>query len=110
MRRTCPVKRPPWSPIPEARACVMCLCLQAAQEGALELRDVYFSYPVRPEVPVLKGLSLTFPKGSVTALVGRSGAGKSTVGALISRCVDTHIHTHTRTGAMCVLHFCVLAV
>eukprot|EP00884_Botryococcus_braunii_P013700 jgi/Botrbrau1/22330/Bobra.0002s0009.2 len=57
----------------------------AAQAGALKLCDVYFSYPLRPNFQVLKGLSLTLKKGTVTALVGRSGAGKSTVAALISR-------------------------
>jgi len=57
----------------------------AARRGPLELRDVYFAYPVRPEVPVLQGLVLTLPVGSVTALVGRSGAGKSTVANLLSR-------------------------
>lgn len=59
--------------------------VEAALEGPLELRNIHFSYPVRPEVPVLSGLTLTMAKGTVTALVGRSGAGKSTVGALISR-------------------------
>lgn len=34
---------------------------------------------------VLKGLSLTLQRGTITALVGRSGAGKTTVAALISR-------------------------
>ncbi len=44
-----------------------------------------FAYPVRPEAQVLSNLDLVLPKGSVTALVGRSGSGKSTVAALISR-------------------------
>lgn len=34
---------------------------------------------------VLRGVSVTLPRGKVTALVGHSGAGKSTVAALISR-------------------------
>ncbi|KAJ9505384.1 hypothetical protein QJQ45_024133 [Haematococcus lacustris] len=59
--------------------------VEAAQQGPLELRDVTFSYPVRPHVKVLEGLTLTLPRGSVTAVVGRSGAGKSTVAALLSR-------------------------
>ncbi|GFH25944.1 ABC transporter domain-containing protein, partial [Haematococcus lacustris] len=58
--------------------------VEAAQQGPLELRDVTFSYPVRPHVKVLEGLTLTLPRGSVTAVVGRSGAGKSTVAALLS--------------------------
>ena len=40
---------------------------------------------VRPEVTVLKRLTLRLPRGKVTALVGRSGAGKSTVANLLSR-------------------------
>ena len=34
---------------------------------------------------VLKGLTLVLPRGTTTAVVGRSGAGKSTVAALLSR-------------------------
>jgi ABC-type multidrug transport system fused ATPase/permease subunit len=59
--------------------------LQAAKRGPLELRDVHFAYPVRPDVPVLVDLNLTLPRGKVTAVVGRSGSGKSTVAALLSR-------------------------
>lgn len=47
--------------------------------------DVWFSYPARPEVPVLRGLSLEVPAGSVTAAVGASGCGKSTLCLLLSR-------------------------
>ena len=58
---------------------------ETASTGDLELRDVTFSYPMRPGVRVLRSLSLRLPHGKVTALVGRSGAGKSTVAALIER-------------------------
>ena len=47
-----------------------------------------FNYPSRPDVPVLKGLSLTFEAGSTSALVGASGSGKSTIVALIERFYD----------------------
>jgi len=47
--------------------------------------DVHFSYPLRPDVEVLKGLNLTLKSGTVTALVGSSGAGKSTVVQLLAR-------------------------
>ncbi|KAK9839647.1 hypothetical protein WJX81_003007 [Elliptochloris bilobata] len=57
----------------------------AARRGNLEIRGLCFAYPLRPNVPVLKGLDLTLRKGTVTALVGHSGAGKSTVAALLSR-------------------------
>lgn len=46
----------------------------------VELRDVHFSYG---EQPVLRGLSLTVPRGKVTAIMGASGGGKTTVMRLI---------------------------
>lgn len=49
----------------------------------LELRDVWFGY--EPTRPVLRGLSFQVPARGRVALVGRSGAGKSTVLALIER-------------------------
>lgn len=52
---------------------------------------MFFSYPVRPEVRVLAGLNLRLPRGTVTALVGRSGAGKSTVAALLSRFYEPQV-------------------
>ncbi|KIZ01894.1 hypothetical protein MNEG_6063 [Monoraphidium neglectum] len=57
----------------------------AAKGGDLELRNVWFSYPLRADLPVLSDVNLTLRRGTVTALVGRSGAGKSTVAALLSR-------------------------
>ncbi|HTO04605.1 MAG TPA: ABC transporter transmembrane domain-containing protein [Opitutus sp.] len=53
--------------------------------GEVELRDVTFRYPSRPEIPVLTNISLTAQPGEVTALVGPSGAGKSTLTALLFR-------------------------
>lgn len=47
--------------------------------------DVHFSYPLRPDVEILNGLNLTLKCGTVTALVGSSGAGKSTVVQLLAR-------------------------
>lgn len=55
-------------------------------EGHLELRDVWFGY--RPDEPVLRGLSLTVEAGQTVALVGPSGAGKTTVAKLLERTDD----------------------
>ncbi|KAJ7135203.1 P-loop containing nucleoside triphosphate hydrolase protein [Mycena crocata] len=56
--------------------------------GALTLEKVRFTYPSRPDVPVLKDVVLDFPAGKTTALVGGSGSGKSTVLALVERFYD----------------------
>jgi ATP-binding cassette subfamily B protein/ATP-binding cassette subfamily C protein len=53
---------------------------------AIELRDVHFSYAGR--TPALKGVSFTVPGGTQTALVGLSGAGKTTMFALLQRFYD----------------------
>ncbi|RDX40359.1 P-loop containing nucleoside triphosphate hydrolase protein [Lentinus brumalis] len=50
-------------------------------------RHVDFNYPSRPNVPIVKDLSITFPAGT-TALVGASGSGKSTVISLVERFYD----------------------
>jgi len=55
-------------------------------EGRIEFRDVSFSYdPLRP---VLHGVSFTVPAGQTVALVGKTGAGKTTVAALVPRLYD----------------------
>lgn len=51
--------------------------------GEISYRDVHFSYPSRPDVPVLKGVSFDIPAGSKIALVGASGGGKSTIMQLL---------------------------
>ncbi|EPS59348.1 p-glycoprotein, partial [Genlisea aurea] len=56
--------------------------------GKLELKNVDFSYPSRPETRVLHNFSLTVPAGKTVALVGSSGSGKSTVISLIERFYD----------------------
>ncbi|KAL4535588.1 hypothetical protein Ndes2526A_g06409 [Nannochloris sp. 'desiccata'] len=59
--------------------------VEAARRGEISVSNLDFSYPARPAVKVIDNLSLTLPRGKVTALVGRSGAGKSTVASLLER-------------------------
>lgn len=54
--------------------------------GHLELRDVTFAYGDNP--PVLKRLDLVIPAGQVIALVGQTGAGKTTLAKLLARTMD----------------------
>eukprot|EP00127_Corallochytrium_limacisporum_P006632 Clim_evm11s232 gene=Clim_evmTU11s232 len=56
--------------------------------GELELKDVSFTYPTRPDHQVFHQLSVTFEAGKVTALCGPSGGGKSTIAGLLERFYD----------------------
>jgi len=60
--------------------------LPGRAQGALAFRDVSFSYT--SDMPVLEAINLTIPAHSVTALVGPSGVGKSTLASLIPRFYD----------------------
>ncbi|XP_048848960.1 ATP-binding cassette sub-family B member 9 [Brienomyrus brachyistius] len=52
-------------------------------KGLVEFKNVTFSYPTRPETPVLKDVSFMVRPGQVTALVGPSGSGKSSCVSLL---------------------------
>ena len=54
-------------------------------QGNVQFEDVRFTYPSRPDVPVLKGITLDVAAGRKIALVGQSGAGKSTIVQLLMR-------------------------
>ncbi|VDO89027.1 unnamed protein product, partial [Haemonchus placei] len=53
--------------------------------GHISFRNVYFNYPTRRQIRVLRGLNLEINPGTTVALVGQSGCGKSTVMALLER-------------------------
>jgi ATP-binding cassette, subfamily B, bacterial len=48
-------------------------------KGNIEFKDVKFTYPTRNDIQVLKGLNFSVKSGQKVALVGASGAGKSTI-------------------------------
>lgn len=82
---TQPVISPPVAPV----------ALPEPPHGKLELSNVTFCYPSRPETKALNQLSLTLQPGQKVALVGPSGAGKSTLLQLLLRFHDP------QTGSIC---------
>ena len=73
-----PVILPPANPKP----------LPQPSQGHITFDNVTFQYPTRPEISALSGFSLAVTPGETLALVGASGAGKSTVFQLLSRFYD----------------------
>ncbi|XP_009887262.1 PREDICTED: multidrug resistance protein 1 [Charadrius vociferus] len=67
-------------------------------KGNVEFQNVYFNYPSRPDVEILKGLNLKISCGQTVALVGGSGCGKSTTVQLIQRFYDPKEGTVTIDG------------
>lgn len=70
------------APPPQATA------LPTPPRSEVSMSAVGFAYPGRPDLPALKGFSLTVRPGETVALVGPSGAGKSTVFRLLLRFYD----------------------
>jgi ABC-type bacteriocin/lantibiotic exporter with double-glycine peptidase domain len=60
--------------------------LKHVLEGDIRLRDLTFGYT--PEKPVLRGVNIHFPAGMITAVVGHSGVGKSSILRLLTRMED----------------------
>lgn len=56
--------------------------------GDLEFKNVAFRYPSRPEMQILKDINFRVQHGQKIALVGQSGAGKSTIASIILRFYD----------------------
>ncbi|KAK9914635.1 hypothetical protein M0R45_038404 [Rubus argutus] len=56
--------------------------------GNIDIHDVHFSYPSRPDRAILQGFSLSIPAGKTVAFVGSSGCGKSTIISLVARFYD----------------------
>ena len=77
---TLEVLKTPELPVPTAPASL------TADPSLIEIDDVTFGY--EPDNPVIKGVTLTCRPGTVTALVGPSGGGKSTLAKLIARFWD----------------------
>jgi ATP-binding cassette subfamily B protein len=70
--------QPPASPI----------ALPSPARGEIAFQDVVFRYPTRPEIAALDGVSLNVKAGETVALVGPSGAGKTTIFQLLLRFYD----------------------
>jgi ATP-binding cassette subfamily B protein len=71
---------------------------RASSGAALNLADVGFSYPSRPETAALSHLALSIRPGETVAVVGPSGAGKTTLFQLLLRFYDPQSGTITLDG------------
>ncbi|HZV63887.1 MAG TPA: ATP-binding cassette domain-containing protein, partial [Telluria sp.] len=71
---------------------------RAATGAALALEDLTFSYPSRPDTAALEHLSLTIKPGETVAVVGPSGAGKTTLFQLFLRFYDPQTGKITLDG------------
>lgn len=72
--------------VPEIQNCQNPLVLKDIDSPPkIEFKNVTFFYPSKPEIAILNKISLEFERGKTTAIVGESGAGKSTIIQLILR-------------------------
>ncbi|KAK3237645.1 hypothetical protein CYMTET_52291, partial [Cymbomonas tetramitiformis] len=86
--------------MPEEKAYLVSTVPRSSLDSCVKLKfeDVHFRYPSRPDDPVLKGISFELQPGSVSALVGPSGGGKSTIVGLIERWYDPEQGRITMNG------------
>lgn len=83
---------------PDIKAPAEPLPMPEPARGAVKFDDVTFHYPSRPQVAALRGLNLTVEPGEHVALVGPSGAGKTTVFQLLLRFYDPQSGTVSIDG------------
>ena len=78
-------------------------------DGNIEFQNVSFAYPSRPDAKVLRNFNLVIPQNTTAALVGSSGAGKSTIVSLLQRfydassgriTIDGHDITHLKLACL----------
>ena len=74
------------------------MALPRPVRGEIAFRDVTFRYPARPEQSALEGVSLQVKPGETVALVGPSGAGKTTILQLLMRFYDPQAGQITLDG------------
>lgn len=57
----------------------------AACKGNIEIKGLTFAYPVRPELPAVRDITMYLQGGGISFIIGKSGSGKSTISQLLMR-------------------------